>query len=72
MQVLRGREEFPELPARPFGQTREEFGTSRDELQDKIARAIVAMLLTINPQEREYYTGSAKLRPVFHDGRVNI
>ena len=33
---------------------------SRAELQDKIARALVAMLLTINPQQREYYRAVLK------------
>lgn len=33
---------------------------SRAELLDKVARAMVAMLLTINPQQREYYRAVLK------------
>ncbi len=33
---------------------------TRNELQDKIVTAIVLMLLTLNPKQREYYRAALK------------
>jgi hypothetical protein len=49
------REGIPELHIRLSEPKREAFGISRGELQDKIARAIVAVCLTRNHQKREYH-----------------